>query len=959
MRKKVNLLILLFVAVVILSIALVACSNANISGAPDSIGETDPDESVVDKASSTDENLMLRFVFRKYMSSLFTAIPIEEFRKVELGEFINYQIIYASSGLPFEDKLYPLTRDMIDNDCLPYLSQSGKHTVKVSLARTGGKDPIRGSFTLNLSEEATTLEFVKLTFNLGGGDAYFGTTNRQDGTVSIEVQKGTSCDWNEFEREFLVKKTGNVLDGISPAKFGPAYEGDNDKIERITFDEDKSYTFLWIENKIHVSFALQKPSDAILDNDKGVTQTQINNEISTQSIEMYKGTVRRPDSGIINSYLGYSFAGWYYDDPDEGNASKLWLFTQTVGRKDIKLYGKWNPKYYNFKIFTMGGKLKNNLASTITDAEIENEGLRFATCDVKFDLSSEDGLDINEINFGELTYHKQHKDYVVNVPVSRDSDKTVTIRLVEILTLLEKGGDIFKTNGIYRDTMHTDRFPATGSTIVEKDETCYIEWLMTDEVKNDPAKFSNYYINYAFKGDDGIVLKADGSLRINRLYDASMNELIVPATLRWPENNAQGYTERPITEIGDRALSNAKSLIKVDMSQASNLTTISTRAFCYCQNLTDVTFPTDNNIVEVGEDAFSRTAWQDSLFGEGEYGLIVIGTSIYKLAGDGIDELDTVDLNDPLLKEYLEDDVIYNIAPGCFADATSLERIMLTDNIDYIHNLAFNGLANLGAVIANPTTSNLYYVGETAFNGCTRFMSQPDDINISNGAIFIGTVLYRLIDKDTESYQIANNISHIAPSAFIGCTKLKSIKFGADNGEEKIETIGRDAFIDTPWAQTKSDGYTIVNGILANVHSQDFKNRNITVPTTVESISEYAFGSYARYIETIEFRQNVKRIVDYAFAGASSMRSFIFTDAEYDSVNKRLVNIPSISGNSFANAKGVLLPGVKLYFSKEVYDFFGTDDCKVSNPDWYEFFKLYSSAFAVEQIQGVWVKVGS
>ena len=213
-------------------------------------------------------------------------------------------------------------------------------------------------------------------------------------------------------------------------------------------------------------------------------------------------------------------------------------------------------------------------------------------------------------------------------------------------------------------------------------------------------------------------------------------------------------------------------------------------------------------------------------------------------------------------------------------------------------------------------------------------------------------MLYRLLNKDATSYTVKSNVKNIAPSAFIGCTKLSDIAF---EDASKIETIGKDAFIDTPWAQTKEDGYTIVNGILANVHSQDFKNRNITIPTTVESISEYAFGSYARYIETIEFRQNVKKIDNFAFAGASSMRSFIFTDAEYDSANKKLVNIPSISGNSFANAKGVLLPGVKLYFSQEVYDFFKTDDCKVSNPDWYEFFKLYSSAFAVEQIQGVWI----
>ena len=956
MRKKVNLLILLFVAVAILSIVLVACSSKDVSGAPDEVGTKDPEESIVDRTSNTDENLMLRFVFRKYMSSVFTAIPIEEFTSEDfvLGDYINYQVIYSATGLPFEDKLYPLTTDMIDADCIGYLSQPGRHTIKVSLPRKEGKDAIKGSFTLNLSEPASNLEFVTLTFALNGGEAYFGTTNRTENTVSVEVQKGTQCDWDAFEREFLVKRKGYVLDGLTPDKFGPRYEDDSEQLETIVFDEDKTYSLMWIENMIQVTFNLNKPSDAILDTDKGVTQKQINDAIITQSVEMYRDTVARPDSNIVNSYLGYSFSGWYYRDPDEGNKEKLWLFTQTVGRKNIALYGKWTPRYYTFQIFTMGGKLKADLHDTVTEEQIAEQNLVYATCDIKFDLSSEDGRDINDITFGELTYHKRHYDYVVKVQVSRDSEETVTIKLNEILTLLEKGGDIFKTNGIYRNAMHTadSRFMPDGSTKVEKDEICYLEWIMQDAVKADPSKFSDYYINYAFKGDDGIVLKADGTLRINRLYDASMNELIVPATLRWPENNAQGYTERPITEIGDRALSNAKSLIKVDMSGASNLTTISTRAFCYCQNLTEVAFPTENNITYVGEDAFSRTAWQNNLFGEGEYGLIVIGTSIYKLAGDGIDELDTVDLvGDALLNDYLEDDVIYNIAPGCFAETTALERVILPDNVNYIHNLAFNGLANLGAVITGPD-SKLYYIGETAFSGCTKFMAGEDPQNISDGAIVIGNVLYRLLDKDATSYNVKSNVKNIAPSAFISCTKLVNITF---EDASKIETIGKDAFIDTPWAQTKSDGYTIVNGILANVHSQDFKNRNVSLPSTVTSISEYAFGSYARYIETVEFRASVKRIDGYAFAGASSMKSFIFTDAAYDNVANAIINIPTIDGDSFANAKGVLLSGVKLYFSQAVYDFFATERCKETNPDWYEFFRLYPSAFAVEQIQGVWV----
>lgn len=948
MKKKVNLLILLLVAVLVLSLAFVACGKVkDIDKAPNEIGVDSPDDSVIDKASKTDENLMLRFVFRKYMSSVFTAIPIEEFTKDDLshiGEYINYQIIYSSTGLAFEDKLYPLTKDMVAEDCVEYLTTPGRHTIKVALPLGDGKNAIEGAFTLNLAAATSNVEFVTISFALDkkttaqtdqGPTAYFGTTTTVDGkkTVSIVLQKGATYTWDEFERDFLIKYQGYVLDGIasSAKEYTPSSTS-------IVFDADAQYNLRWRENTIKVNFRLNVPTDAVLDPNSGVTAQEILNEARTQTVVMDKGTVTRPNSNIINSYLGYYFAGWYYADPDEGGKEKLWLFTQTVKRSDITLDGHWEPRYYTFKIYTMGGRIKDDATSTVTDAEIEANHYVYADCDIKFDLSTGDA---NEITFDKLTYNKKHTDYVVKVKKSADSDETITIRLIEILTILEKGGNIFKTNGIYRDEAHTDRFAPNGSTVVQKDETCYVEWLMQEDVVTDVDRFSDYYINYAFKGQDGIVLKADGTLRINHLFDSSMNELIIPASIKWTDG-----VVRPVSEVGDRALMNAKSLVKIDMSAASNLTTISDRAFCYCQNLTTVIFPTDNNISKVGNDAFSRTPWQNEYFAEDESGMIVIGTALYKFVGDGLDEITVIDVNDV----DLDDEKIYNVSPGAFSGVTNLTTIMLPDNVYYIHNNAFDGLASLEQVVVSPTTK-LEYIGENAFSGCTKFMSTDNTHNISDGAIVIGNVLYRLLDKDATSYTIKSNIQHIAPGAFVGCTKLATVTF---EDESKIKSSGKDAFIDTVWIQNDADGFAIINGVLAEVFSQDFKNRNVTIPDDVALISEYAFGSYARYIETVEFREGVERIDDYAFAGASSMRSFIFTDAVIDGTNG-IKNIPSISGNAFANSKGVLLSNIKLYFSKEVYDYFATAECATTNPDWYEFYSLYSDVFAVETIEGIWV----
>ena len=950
MKRKVNLLILLVVAVLVLSLALVACSRKiDRSKAPDDIGVTDPDASVIEKASETDENLMLRFVFTKYMSSVFTAIPIDVFDledpEFNIGDFIKYQVIYSVSGAPFDNKLLSLKLEDISEvdgvtvNQLDKLKVAGKHIVKVSIPRVD-KDPLIGSFTLNLAARSSDIQFVKLSFNLNGGTAYFGNKS-SNGRQVIELPNDSKFTWNDFIRTFLMKKAGYVIDYIESTT-GKKFDAKNNDINEnpVVFDESVDFNVIWTANIVNVTFDPKKPADAI---DKVPNADQVVASVTQpQQVVMDKGTIERPDSEKVNSYYGYNFAGWYYKDPDEGNAEKLWLFTQTVGRRDIALYGKWVPRYYSIEIYTMGGSFDPN-AQGLTKEQIANGNYSYAEADVTFDLT--EPFAPNKITFSGFKYNSQLDKYIAVIKLEKDSDKTVTIQISKLLTIMQKAGGKFNANGIFRDEIHTDEIK--GDDPITKDETSYIKWTMKDEVKQNDEELSDYYINYAFK--DGIRLKADGSLSIDRLYDASINEIVVPAGLIWTDGQY-----RPITEIGDRSFMSAKSLVTLNLKDAENLTCINTRAFNYCQHLKEVILPTNNHIVEIGEDAFMSTIWESN-----QSGLIIIGTAIYKFVGTNVGSVTEIDFGDVPALNMLGDTKEYNISAGCFSLATSLQRITLTDNISYIHNYAFRGLKVLDEIVVG-SDSKLYYVGEDAFYGCDNYIldykAKNDNHNVRDGAIVLGKVFYRLINQNAESYEIKSYIEHIAPSAFLGCSKLRAVTFEDDT---KIKTIGKDAFIDTLWIQGVNDdaytkdGFTIVNGILAAVYSQDFKVKDLLLPAGVKHITEYAFGSFSRYIETVTLNGDIEHIDDFAFAGASSLKSIVFRETEIS--GGVIVNCPTISKNAFANSKGVLLSGVKLYFTSEVVDRFTKQECAEVRPDWYELRQLHEEIFAVETIEGVWI----
>ena len=212
MKRKVNLLLILVLCIAVFVVALSACANINLDKAPDEIGKAaENPEEIIDKAVQSNEPLAVRFLFTEYMSSVFTAIPITEFRLSS----IKVQFMYAATGEPFSSTLYDLKEEYVDEECRPLLSQPGKHTIKVTYPMGEGRDPAIGSFTLNLAAEAEHLETVLLKFNLNGGEGWSFGGETADGVISIRVQKDVEYTWEQFSADFIFKQSGHIVDNIN------------------------------------------------------------------------------------------------------------------------------------------------------------------------------------------------------------------------------------------------------------------------------------------------------------------------------------------------------------------------------------------------------------------------------------------------------------------------------------------------------------------------------------------------------------------------------------------------------------------------------------------------------------------------------------------------------------------------------------------------------------------------
>lgn len=958
MRKKITIALILTL-IAVLTLSLVACNGAqDVDSLPDEVGA----DKVNQSGDTSKIDTYLRFYMPDKVSSIFSSIYVDEF---DLSD-VKYAIVYTDGKTTTEINGGNVTESMVADDDKPLLSQAGHHQIHVSTTLSDGSE-VTGSFALHLKDRYHETEQVTVKFNLGesNAQAHF-ADSVANGVATVKVDKDIKFEsWEDFYNAFTITCAGKAIESVSI--------GNDNVTFPYTLSSNVTFTVHWTENVIKATLLLNTPLDASVMYGYGTAQVVdgAGNDLTTQNVVRGLGKITAPVVDKFNIYNGYYFAGWYQDSNgnnvyDEDDI--LWNFSSRVGDSNITLVARWTERSYSFTLYTTGGAYPADIANSeingkeITcDQDVTDLGKRVAQAACRFGVS--DGA-LNRIVVSGLAYGTQYSQYVVKVQTSADSDQVKYLTFEDMIAKLVKGnGNYVVNSGIYRDYQCSDGNDVDLTEIKADsngvfDDIGYIKWTFNEPEKpSDGAtetekeqyrrerleRMSEYYLNVVFK--DSLSIKADGSIRIDRIDDESVSELIIPATLIY------NGKETPITEIAAKSCMNLKAMILLDMSEASNLITIGEEAFAHCPSLSNVKFPTESKIEEVGARVFYASEYENNYHDDNDQDFIVINNVLYKYVGEDNAHVDLSSLR------------VKIIADGAFADRTDVTSVTLCDSIEIIQNGAFENCAELSTLNLT-STSNLRYIGETAFDGCSKLIVADSGISnlyvdkiggTSISAIIIGKVYYRMLDKSATSATIPtlDGVAYIAPNAFDGCTKVENIYIPS---ETPILEIGKDAFSTTKWVEKNE--YTIVNKILSAYYTNGIGAKtDIELPSDDNLIiNEHAFNSFANQISTITFGTNVKKINDYAFVGASSLVSMILTKVTVE--GGKLVGVPEIDDYAFANSNGKLLSDVKFFFTSDVIEFLKKNSQNANIADtatsqWIQLYNQYSSRFVAEEIETV------
>ena len=887
MKKTAKILIALLM-VTLLACALVACdlfgnqSNAELPPIVGGDGNIDDGTDTPDTGNNTvtsSKPVYLTFSYLKQAPSVFKHIYIEDFDLADIEYHVTYEQVVGGQNRYVAEEGQPLTMDMLSKESKNILETFGDDEISghymifvekdVEYVDEDGETKVKtveGSFSLHLKTKSAVKEFVDITVALDGGYALFGTYDSDTDTSSLKVEDGYSWTWGEFLTAFPAYKSGYAISSINVD--GKTYTASS--TDTIKVKANSVINLGWTENVMPITFDINLPDGETEWTPQDSTLLEnFNANAGTWSVSVVRGegVIPRPSVSNIATLQGYTFAGWCTED------GEVWNFNKSVGNTPITLYALWTIRTYSVQYVLMGGEL--DLQKGYSDTAVA--GLTRLNVDVKYAVglgpddegydpeSMRDILAFNPIviTFTGIPYGANLSDYYGVCNVRSDSTDVISISADPAIlqTQMTKNGDCYTVENWYLDSLFEDVNIFDGTKVAD-DVVLYPKWMLKDNLTDD--ELNKYFAEKLFK----YTKKSDGTLRIDVIQDLSVSELVIPGSV---EIDGVEYA---ISEIGENAIINIKTLISVDLSQATALTKIGRQAFAYCPNLREIKVPEGGlKISYIGEDAFRGTEYINSYAERNGVDFATLGRVLVKYVGDTTETEINIDTMSVLLSE------IDTIAPGAFSGLTSLEKVIVGDGILQIYDKAFYGDSNLLEVEGG---ADLTYVAADAFDGTKYISTQPD----GNGEYLkLGSIYYRYVGTGT-STTIPAGVKYIAPNAFMKGSLVEDIAF--ENASEII-FVGAEAFSSTKWmsedhttAETGDDntfiqdGFVVVNGILV---AKRGRQAIVELPASVRVIATDAFNNGYITNITVPADSQLELIEAYAFNGASNLKALTFINS--------------------------------------------------------------------------------
>jgi len=295
----------------------------------------------------------------------------------------------------------------------------------------------------------------------------------------------------------------------------------------------------------------------------------------------------------------------------------------------------------------------------------------------------------------------------------------------------------------------------------------------------------------------------------------------------------------------------------------TTVTSIEDIAFGYCSGLVSMTIP--SSVISIGQFAFRNCS---------DLPIIIIPSSVTSIGWGAFYEyrgIITVDANNSNYSSI--DGVLFN------KDQTLLIKYpfsktgnyIIPSSVTTIGNNAFYGCSGLTSITM---PSSVISIEQFAFGGCSSLTS----IIIPSSVTFIGT------------------------DAFWGCSGLTSITI--PSSVITIESYAFNVCSGLITVDENNPNYSSIDGVLFNknksslIHCPTSKTGNYSIPSSVTSITPYAFAGCSSLVSII-IPSSLTSIGDYTFSYCSALIS---------------VNIPS-SINSIGNAAFYNCSGLSSIFS--------------------------------------------
>lgn len=203
-------------------------------------------------------------------------------------------------------------------------------------------------------------------------------------------------------------------------------------------------------------------------------------------------------------------------------------------------------------------------------------------------------------------------------------------------------------------------------------------------------------------------------------------------------------------------------------------------------------------------------------------------------------------------------------------DGLQLDKIVLSNTVDVIHNHAFYGLITNEIVILNDNIRIEPHVFQDIKN-CQISFSSYDAGYVDGAYLVIKNRLVQMIDSTIKEVTIKKNFEHIDHSVFDDCIQLESaIVEDGDRFDSMHSIFGKSL----PRIK-KLDIHlsTIKNGYFSGMNHLE----NLVIDGEPQSIGSFSFEN-CHMLKEIDIPSSIININDYAFSNCSNLQSISFSD---------------------------------------------------------------------------------